>query len=169
MEGYTKITDIRPFDFCDEDAVRREIEAFCRNYSNADIEHALVISPSGQIFELAGLSGKLNIELVGKDALRGSRVIHKHSPKDKDSFSLDDFEEYFGKGLFQLEVVCEDLHCKMRYEGEPITLSRAYELYNEARLIIWQIAKDSRMFVKMEQLEIMRQLSKTMKGLVFDE
>jgi len=169
MGEYTIIIDIRPVDFDDEDAVDREIKAFRKKYASAAKEHALVVSPIGQVYELAGSSINVNIELVGKDALRNSRVIHNHTPKDKDSFSRDDFIKYFEYELNQLEIVSGELSNVMRYKGEPITPNRAYELYNNAQHTNWQIAKDFRMSVEMEQLEIMRQLSKTMKGLVFSE
>ena len=59
MDGFTMITGIRKVEFGDEDAAEREIEAFCKKYANAEIEHALVISPNGMVYELAGTSGSV--------------------------------------------------------------------------------------------------------------
>ena len=101
-DGQTMITGIKHVRFCDKCAIELETEAFCRKYAYAIIEYALVISPDGNAYELVGTSGNVDIGLVGKEALRGSRVIHNHPPKDKDSFSRDDFVRYFENGLVQL-------------------------------------------------------------------
>ena len=168
-DGQTMITGIRHVGFCDKCAIEREIETFCRKYANAEIEHALVLSPNGRAYELSGTSSNVDIELVGKEALRGSRVIHNHPPKDKDSFSRDDFTKYFDYGLSQIEVVSGRLYNIMRYEGESINSSEAYWLYNKARSKILQIAYETDIPIGLENLEIMRQLDLDIRGLKFVE
>ena len=163
------ITGIKHVGFGDDGAIEREIETFCGKYAYAELEHALVLSPDGHAYELAGTSTNVDIGLVGKEALRGSRVIHNHPPKGKDSFSIEDFIEYFDKGILQMDVVSGDLYNKMQYKGEPVSPSKAFRLYKEAYLSVLQDAKDSDTPVGIERLEIMRQLAKDIKGMIFSE
>ena len=93
-DGMTIITDIKPIDFNDKEAVMKEIESFAARYAYADVEHALEISPDGNAYSLTGTKQNVNSELIGKDALSGSISIHNHPLEigeiKADSFSLQD-------------------------------------------------------------------------------
>ena len=166
-DGYTTVDGIKALSFSDGKAVNRAIATFKRNFSDAEIEHALVISPTGKAYSLTGTGYNVNTGLVGADALKGSRIIHNHPPQYFDSFSEDDFASFFSQSLSQLEVISKDLHNVMRYEGEPITETQARELYQEANFATQERAWDNKTVLEYPQIEIMRELAKTLEGLIF--
>ena len=168
-DGNTTITDIRPIDWNNEDEINREINNFIEKYAYADVEHALVISPTNQIYELKGISFNVNSELAGMEILRGSRVIHNHPIAYKDSFSRSDFMAFFKGRHYQSEIISGDLYNIMRYTGSSITPAEAHDLYINAFSEIRAIAEETDIPIEIEQLEIMRHLSKTLKGLIFVE
>ena len=71
-----------------------EINDFAEKYAYADVEHALEISPNGNIYNLIGIKGYVGSEIIGKEAMEGVISIHNHVVrigKNKgDTFSIDD-------------------------------------------------------------------------------
>ena len=166
----TEITEVRKIDFNDEEAIEREIEQFTNAYANDSVENALVISPTGNVYILRGNEETVNPSIISRNELKGSIVVHNHPPDWEDSFSRMDFTAFFKYKLSRQEVISGNLHNTMRYNGSTISADKAWELYNEAFNEIRQAAKMIQTHVgEQEQLQIMRQLSKTMKGLIFNE
>jgi len=168
-DGYTIITDVRQIDFNDEAAVMAEIEQFAETYAYADIEHALVITPAGKVYSLRGNDVVVNPNIINHEELFRSIVVHNHPVEWADSFSPQDFALFFERGLLREDVIFGNQHNIMRYDGIVIDSSVARELYRNAFQEVRQNAMQTQIPLELEQLETMRQLSKTMKGLVFIE
>jgi len=58
----TTITGIKPIDFGDKAAIKKEISDFTKKYAYADVEHALEISPDGNVYSLTGTKYSVNSE-----------------------------------------------------------------------------------------------------------
>lgn len=168
-DGYTVITDIRQVDFNDEMAVMNEIGRFAETYAYAGVEHALVITPAGNAYSLRGTELSVNPGIISRDELVGSIVVHNHPGSEADSFSRYDFASFFDLGLSREEVVFGSLHHTMRYIGVPVTPNKANDLYRIAFNDVRRNAMQTGIPIKHEQLETMRQLSRTMEGLIFNE
>jgi hypothetical protein len=82
---------------------------------------------------------------------------------------VNDFENFFDYRLSELEVVYGDSRHLMRYTGDPISAGEANRLYRSARLSIAGQASQGGYQVVQEQLEIMRELARTVRGLEFIE
>ena len=57
----------------------------------------------------------------------------------------------------------------MRYVGPPVTTAQALKAYTSALNNVRNMAFNTRIPIQQEQLETMRELSQTMKGLIFNE
>ena len=160
---------MRQIDFNDEVAIAYEIEQFINIYAYSDVEHALVVTPKGNVYNLRGNKEAVNPGIIIREELIGSIVVHNHPTEWEDSFSRQDFITFFEYGLLREDVVSGKLHNIMRYNGALITPDKARKLYNEAFHEVRQAAMRAQTPILLEQLETMRQLAKTMKGLIFNE
>jgi len=168
-DKHTKIIDIRQVDFTDEATINRELTQFFNAYANDIIENALVITSAGKVYALRGNEATVNPGIINRNELTGSIVIHNHPPDWPDSFGRMDFASFFAYGFSREDVVSKNLWNTMCYNGPLITVEQAVQLYNCAFNNVRSKALNMHMQIKQEQLETMRELSKTMKGLIFNE
>ena len=95
-DGNTVVIGKKQIDTSDIEAVQREIDDFANLYANADVEHARVITQSGDVFTLQGNESSVDPSLLGSDALRGATIMHNHPPlagqRMGDSFSRMDLQ-----------------------------------------------------------------------------
>ena len=169
MDSTTTITGIKQIDYNNEDDVKKEIASFCEKFAYADIEHALVISPDGKAYQLSGNTGKVNIEIIGKDELRHSIVIHNHPVESGDlsgdSFSIDDL---YSSIIYDLRKLC--LVSGERRNAFLFTKQHSKtDVYNA-----WIYAKNN-IFVEGSQIieflqeEILKKLNEDLEGFIFYE
>jgi len=171
-DGYTRVDRIRDIDFDDGKAVQREVDAFLDKYKNADAEHSVVITKSGKVYELTGTSGTVNPEIIGADELKGSIGAHNHplwEGYDKaDSFSIDDLlfaarhktgTEYLTSGKRRDAFL---------YTGD-LTEEEIYRAYQTAQSSVYQRAFETGTQLLFRNADFMRELSKTLEGLIFHE
>lgn len=171
-DGYSKIDEVLAFNFSDKAAVRKVVELFSKNYANAKEEHAVVISPVGQLFKLTGTKGSVNTALVGTDALVGSIGMHNHPVWEGfdsgDSFSKEDvmFSAEYKTGTEYLTT--GNKRYSFEYTG-TLTADQLKEKYTEARNFVRSVAFETGSVLEFEQEEIMRVLAKELEGFVFNE
>lgn len=171
-DGYSKIDEVLAFDFSDKAAVRKVVESFSKDYANAKEEHAVVISPAGQLFKLTGSKGSVNTALVGTDALVGSIGMHNHPVWEGfdsgDSFSKEDvmFSAEYKTGTEYLTT--GNKRYSFEYTG-TLTADQLKEKYIEARNFVRSVAFETGSVLEFEQEEIMRVLAKELEGFVFNE
>ena len=166
---HTVITGIHPINFNDEAAVQLEIKQFADKYVHDNVENALVITPSNNIYTLRGNDASVNPGIINRNELKGSIVIHNHPPDWPDSFGRMDFASFFEYGFSHEDVIAKKLWNTMRYEGVTISTEQAIMLYNDAFNTVRNRAFIANIQIEREQLETMRELSKIMKGLIFHE
>ncbi len=171
-DGYSTITRKYQVDMGSRTAVREELEGFQKNYASAEIEHSLVISPTGETFEVSGLSGLVNTELVGIDALEGSTIIHNHpvwEGYDKgDSFSETDIVFAVRNRAGMQYLISGTRRDAFIYHGKG-SEAEIREAYSEARRAVYQRALDMDIPVDFLQEEIMRILCRFLEGFEFYE
>ena len=96
IDGSTVIIGRKQINAGDKEAVQREIDDFAKLYANADVEHARVITQSGEVFTLQGTETTVNPTILGGDALRGATIMHNHpvetGERMGDSFSIEDLQ-----------------------------------------------------------------------------
>ena len=171
-EGYTTIDAIREIDFTDKTAIEREIEAFRSKHSFSDIEHGIVITPSGKVYELTGTEGAVNPEIIGVGELKGSIGAHNHpvwSGHDRgDSFSREDllFSARHMTGAEHL--VSGNRRDNFLYTG-ILSEDDLYKAYDDAKNKVLNRAWESDIEIEWRQADIMRELATTLEGLMFDE
>jgi len=171
-DGMTKITEIKPIDFNDKAAIMKEIDDFCTKYAYADIEYALVMSPNGNAYSLAGSEKEVNHELVGKEALKDSIGIHNHPVepgKDKsDSFSFKDIKSSNlnseGKQYLVSGTRRDAYEFKEYYPVDEIEA-----IWDKARNDAFHKHWNDETTVEFEQQDILRELSKYLKGFKYNE
>ena len=166
----TKITEIKPIDFNDKSAVEKEIDNFAKRYAYADIEHALEISPDGNVYSLTGTKNEVNSEIIGKESLKGSISIHNHPVglgeiKD-DSFSKQDLGFATENKLGMQYLVSGERRNAFEYIGS-LTRDEIEEKYDEAFTIVRSIALETGINIYAEQQQIMEKLNEILEGFVF--
>lgn len=171
-DGYTVINNVEPFDFNDKPAVERAINAFLEQHSNSPVEHAIVISPQGQLYRLTGISGSVNPALIGEDALRGSIGAHNHPVWEgfecADSFSRQDvgFSVRYHTGFEYLTSGTR--RASFRYTGD-LTATEIEEEYRNAVAMVQEDAFLSGESREFWQNETMLRLADILKGFEYNE
>jgi SPP1 gp7 family putative phage head morphogenesis protein len=168
-DGNTIITAKRRIDFADEAVVNAEIDDFINTHANDNVENALVIASSGNVYHLRGNEVTVNPGILSRSELAGSIVIHNHPGLNADSFSRKDFISFFDMSFSREDVVFGNSHHILRYNGLPVSASKAAELYRNAFAQVRWNALATNVPIGLEQFEIMQQLSRTMEGLIFIE
>ena len=162
-DGYTTIQAVEEFDFADQEATKRELDAFCESYQYAPEEHALVLSPTGKLYRLDGWSASVNTDLVGEDALKGATVIHNH-PTTKEEGFYDSFSQQDIISAVQsktgLEIVVSGKHIHAVFIDEDMSIERMNELYSTAQNRVRDRAIRTDNPIEFEQLEILEELSR---------
>jgi len=166
----TTITDIKPIDFNDKAAIAKEIDDFCKKYAYANIEHALEISPNGNVYSLTGTKYSVNSEVIGEEALRGSISIHNHPvPKNEnmgDSFSLDDLLFAAENNLGKQYLVSGERRDFFRFT-EKYTETDVYNAYVNAEKAMNFRAEIGIINIYWRQEEIIKILNEFLKGFEF--
>jgi len=168
----TEITDIRPIDFYDETAIMKEINDFAEKYAYADIEHALILSPDGNAYNLTGSEKTVHYDIIGEEALKGSKSIHNHPVepgKDKaDSFSFEDVytsNKYLEGKQYLVSGIRRDAYEFREY----YPVDEIESIWNEALKQAWLTHRINGTIVKFEQQDVLRELGKYLKGFDFYE
>lgn len=165
------ITGVSKIDINDESAVQSSLDDFAKQYADAPIEHARVITPNGTVYDIAGNSSFVNTEIVGKEELAGSRILHNHPVPDgemvADSFSVDDlrFAARYKTGRNYLATG------EWRHSFEIIgdmSADEAETLYESCQKAAKDRAWETEIDIEYEQLETMREVGKTGR-VIFDE
>jgi len=170
--GITTITSVREIDFNDSKAVRREINIFLNKFSNDEIEHSVVVSKSGKIYELNGNSFRVDTQIIGEDELIGSIGAHNHPvPKSfdrGDSFSLDDllFTAKYKTGKETL--TSGNRRDAFEYTGN-LSNTELKNIWYKTKDKVNENAFNNKTVIEWEQEEICRELSKTLEGFKFYE
>lgn len=171
-DGYTTIDSVESFDFNDSDAIKRESSKFFMQYSNAKEEHAVVISPNGNLYRLTGDRGSVNTALVGEDVLKGSIGMHNHPVLEGfergDSFSDDDvyFSAYYQTGVEYL--VTGNKIFSFKYTGS-LSPEELLDEYDKAKELILSLAFIDDTVIEYQQEEIMKYLSEHLEGVEYHE
>jgi hypothetical protein len=166
----TTITDIRPIDFNDRAAIKKEIEAFAKKYAYADVEHALEISPNGNAYSLIGTKYNVNSELLGKDVLKGGISIHNHIVSTGetmgDSFSIEDLmfaaANNAGKQCLVSGERRESFHFAKSYAANEI-----HDAWRNAKHIMVDKSEKGEINIIWEQEEIIKILNDVLEGFNF--
>lgn len=171
-DGYTTIDEVIPFDFSDKKKIQEEVNKFFETYADADVEHAVVISPTNQLFRLTGIHGTVNTALIGEEALVGSIGMHNH-PIDidfgrGDAYSLQDvvFSVKYKTGIEYL--VTGDKTFSFEYNGN-LSADEMYNEYEKAKFDVYSKAFDSDILIEFEQQDIMRLLQERLPGFNYNE
>lgn len=171
-DGDTVIDSVKPIDFSDEKEVNKVIRRFGEDFSYAPIEHGVVISPMGKVFEMTGHKSGVNTDLAGDDALIGSIVIHNHPvPRGEsfyDSFSLQDIETA-ARTRSKMEVLFSGDRKHVMMLTREFSEKEVYNEYTAAFNRVRLKAVAERREIVYEQLEIMQELGRTVEGVVFHE
>jgi len=171
-DGYSKITAIYHIDSNNSARISQKLSGFEEKYRTSEIEHSLVIAQNGAAYEVSGISGAVNTELVGADALEGSTIIHNHPIWDGydkgDSFSLDDImfaaRNRAGKQYLSSGTRKDAFLYTGRYDENDIR-----NAYHKARQDILKRAFETGEPIQFEQEEIMRILGKYLEGFEYYE
>lgn len=171
-DGYTTIEEVLAFDFSDKQAMLKEIDSFAEQYAYAEVEHAVVFSPSGKLYKLTGTSINVNTGLVGDDDLVGSICIHNH-PVDKGSDKADSFSIFDVRFAAEHKTGIDFLVSGSRRESfvytGTLTADELVEEYEKAQNKALEIAFDSGDSVEYWQEAAMRVLAEDVEGFVFYE
>lgn len=171
-DGNSHIAKISQIDYNDDRSVKEAYEQFAELYKGSDTEHAIVISPSGQVYEIDGWSASVNIELAGRDALKDSLVIHNHPDEygaAGDSFSKADFAGLLDYGIRDLRVVTSDMKYRMGYQGAARTREQAESMYEQAKMQATEDAMDGLADPDRIQHETMLRILQALEGLLYEE
>jgi hypothetical protein len=174
-DGISTVTSKESFDISDEKAVEAAFSRFAKETAGSAIEKAVVVSPDGNKYEIDGRSYMVGIDAVGADALRGAKVIHNH-PADRygpgDSFSEQDFSNFFGCGLGRLEVVYTGQHHRMEWNDKKVkrlSKDEAKDIYEKAYRQLRNNVVVGKGNVEVSQYGVMKYLQEHQRGLIFRE
>jgi len=155
--------------FSDKRAIEWKIESFCKEYSQSDIEHALVITPGGIVYELSGIVGAVNPEVIGVELLEGGIAAHNHPVLFEgrgDSFSREDLVFAVRYKMGRQYLISGIMKHSFIYTG-CLTADEMGLAYDKAFKEVMRKAFNREIEVIFEQEEIMRFLTKTLKGFDF--
>lgn len=169
-DGYTEITNVRQIDFNDEAAVMAEINNFAEEHAYSDVEHALVITPSGKVYSLRGNEVTVNPGIINRDELRGSIVIHNH-PVERgfnmgDSFSRDDLMFAARHGLGKQYLVSGERRNLFEFTGSP-TPDSVYDAWAKAEMSALTQAFSVNSVIRQRQETTVRVLRDFLEGAIF--
>ena len=168
---HVKVTKEPDIEYNDDKAIEVRLKKFCEDHKGYDVEHALTVTVTGEIYHCIGSSGAVDITVLGPK-LQGTKVIHNH-PDDGDvygdCFSCSDFTTFFRCKIKRLEVTSGLGRFSMEYYGEPITETQAYWLYKQGYRHVLAESIKSGNVVDYEQRVIMRYLRDSVPSLKYVE
>ena len=171
MEWHTEIKSAKLINFSDKRAINRKIESFCKKYNQANIEHALVITTGGIAYELSGIIGAVDPEIIGVEQLEGSIIVHNHPiilDGRGDSFSREDLVFAAKHKMGRQYLISGSIKHSFLYTG-TLTADEIGLAYDNAFKKIMEKAFNGEIEVVFEQEEVMCSLTKTLKGFEFYE
>jgi hypothetical protein len=171
-DGYTTIDSVKDINFNDNMAVRSEVNGFLNKYKNADVEHAVVITKSGKVYELTGTVANVNPEIIGINELEGSIGVHNHTIYEGfdrgDSFSREDLLFSAKYKTWKEHLTSGNRKEAFIYIGN-LSEEDLYKAYEKARNDVRERAFNTRIPIEWEQEAICRELAKTLEGFKFYE
>jgi len=171
----TIITDVKPIDFKDKAAIEKKIDDFAKKYAYADVEYALIISPNGNAYSLAGNEREVNSLIIGKNVLKGSIGVHNHvlnrpeyiAKKRADSFSLKDLK-FANENELEKQYLVSGTR-RDAFELVEYHIVGIETAWDNAKYKMWEIHKENDTFVIFEQEDILRELKYYLKGFEYYE
>ena len=171
-DGMSKITGIKSIDFNDKTAIMNEINNFAKKYAYANVEHALEISPNGNMYSLIGTTLDVDSIIIGKEALKGSISIHNHlieTGKNKgDSFSIKDLWFAAENNLGKQYVISGQRRDAFEFV-EYYTRDEIDSAWNKARNVMWERHIKNETTVIFEHEDVLRELNLFLEGFKFYE
>lgn len=93
---------IETIDFSNKQLVKSTLERYEQEIVNQDYESEIIVTASGDVYQIDGSSGRVHPETLG-DKLKGAYVTHNH-PADETAYSFsDDDLEFFKR--YELQVL----------------------------------------------------------------
>lgn len=171
-DGYTVLESIERISDTGETEIKKEFDNFCSQYAYANEEHAVVITRDGTLYRLKGLSGTVNVNLVGEDALEGATVFHNHPVWDGfdsgDSFSWKDVTQAIASGTKNEYLISGNERDLFSYQGSK-TSEEIKKSYKEALYSLKEEAFANNQPIEYWQREVMKKLSNELEGFYFGE
>ena len=171
-DEYTTIEKIWNIDPGNKSEVMETINDFCGEFAHAELEHTLVISADGKVYQPKGTTTTVNPGVLDRNILNGSIGVHNHPVQAgetmNDSFSRMDL-------LFSAEYKTgtEYLVSGTRRNAFRLTANFSVdEIYAEWGSAFDEVRKEAfvnKRTIVNEQEEIMKILSKRLKGFEFYE
>ena len=175
-DGVSTIINVEPINIKDKKLIREKFDNFADQYKGEKIEYALVISVvQGKAITIKGSTGTVNPGLIGKENLRGAKVIHNHPDESGflgDCFSVWDLNDFFKFEMAELEVVSGLGHfflkLKKRLSQEQIKkiVEELPEVYRETRNKIVDKLNKKNKEMDYEQLRVMEKLTEKYKNFI---
>ena len=129
----SKPRKIGTVDFKDKDAVTAVIRDFESRHAEADIEHCIVVTTQGEVYEIDGKQWTVDTTVLG-DKMKGSINSHNHvTGESRYSFSIDDIKSSVGDGSYRVEGFDEKYRYSMVIERK-ISKATVYDAYVESKL-----------------------------------
>lgn len=129
----SKPRKIDTVDFKDKDAVTAVIRDFESRYAEADIEHCIVVTTQGEVYEIDGNQWTVDTTVLG-DKMKGSINSHNHITGESSySFSKEDLESSIRDGSYRVEGFDEKYRYSMVIERK-ISKATVYDAYVESKL-----------------------------------
>jgi len=171
-DGMTTITEIKPIDFNDKAAIQKEIDDFAEKYAYAEVEHALELSPDGNMYKLIGMKNGVDSALIGKKALIGSIGTHNHPvPKGDimgDSFSKQDLTFAINYNLGKQYLISGKRRNAFEFT-QNITENELLEAWENAKSDMREKMYIDDIENFHGQFEILKRINKYLKGFEFYE
>lgn len=158
------ITGVSKIDVNDENAIQSSLDEFAKQYADAPIEHARVITPNGTVYDISGVDGAVNPAVVSKNELAGSQIIHNHPVPDgetvADSFSVYDFRFAAQYKTGRNYLATGEWRHSFEIIGD-MSGKEAETLYKSCKEAVKDRAWETGISIEYEQLETMREIGKT--------
>lgn len=168
----TRIDSVRKFDYNDDKAMKKEIEAFMEKYKESDIEHNIVFTRSNKVFELTGTNATVDARVIGEEELVGSIGSHNHPIFEGfdrgDAHSVNDVIFAIKHRTGEEYVPTGNKKFYFKYTGE-MNAEEMTKAYKEAMNEVLDKAFQNGEIVDFRQEETMKRLAQTIEGFEFYE
>lgn len=127
---FEKIGEIN---FSDKKGISKLLAEFEKKYQNSNIEHCIVFTTTGEIYEVHGDSYRVNTGLL-ENKMKGSINEHNHVTGESEySFSWEDLESCADDGTSTAIAYDEKYRYFMIFPNEKISEDAVYEAYENAK------------------------------------
>lgn len=170
--GDNKLVKIGEIDFGDNKAVSELIENFCKNNAYSYIENVLILSPTGNFYNVTGNKFSVETSLIGEDNLKGSICVHNHPVSGNEimgnSFSDYDLAFTAEYKLGKQYLISGERKNAFEYTGN-LGYDEMIDEYNNAFNIVRNIAWDTGIEIYAEEQQVMEKLNEILEGFTFYE